>query len=339
MFALCAFLAAGVVSCSKKADGAAAPAAAAKAAKTPMRIVHPASETFHMAVAIQKWADEMNATGMFDVQVFPNGIFGSDLEGLEGTKSGDVDATVTPSSYFTEEVPAIAMIELPYVFAGGMNARKVLAGPWGKEILGRFDAIGLHAIGHMPYGMRNITNSRREITSPADVRGLKLRTMPVPAHIFFWNSLGASAEGSPFQELYTNLSNKVFDGQENPIGHVYSSKFYEVQSFMSFTEHVCSSYVVAFNKKYWDSLRPEQVAFMEESFVRCKIYDESLMDAEEAKQLEEIETNKNFPTKVTHLTPAQIAAFMDAAKPTHEKYTESLKDEYTKFTAAVKAAL
>jgi len=337
--ALAALLAALLMACAKKeAAPAAGGAAATGAAKTKITLVHPASETFHMAVAIQKWVDEMNQSGMFDAQVFPNGVFGSDLEGLEATKSGDVQGTITPSSYFTEEVPAIAMIELPFMFTSGSNARKVLAGPWGKEMLSRFDAAGIHVIGYMPYGMRNLTNSRREVLTPADVKGLKLRTMPVPAHVTFWNSLGASAEGSPFQELYTNLSNKVFDGQENPIGHIYSSKFYEVQSNLSLTEHVLSSYLVALNGPFWDSLPQDKKTFLEESFKRCYDFDIDLQDKEEADQLKFIEENKQFSTKVSRLTPAQKALWVEAAKPTQLQFTQALGDEYGKFMEAVKAA-
>lgn len=147
--------------------------------------------------------------------------------------------------------------------------------------------------------MRQLTNNKKEIHQPEDLNGMKLRTMQVQAHVDFWNSLGCSAEGSPFSELYTNLSTGVFDGEENPIAHIYSQKFYEVQKYITISDHVFTAYVPVVTVDFWNSLSEEQQTIINDAFKEAYNYQMELVEKEEPEELEEMEAAGCVVTKLT----------------------------------------
>jgi len=315
------------------------PLHAAAAKPKVMKIAHMTNEAYHMHRAMVEFQNELNATGKFRVEIYPSAQFGPDTEAIETTKSGDLDMTVSPSSYFTDEAPSMALIELPYVFASRMEAIKTLDGPWGQEQLRRLEPSGIYGLGYVENGHRHVTNSKRPIRLPGDMKGLKMRTMPVPAHVFYWNSLGCSAEGSPFSELYTNLATKVFDGQENGIAHTYTSKLNEAQRYMTLTGHVYTTYILAMNLDYWNDLTPEEQEMVKKAHANAYAYQLKLIEKEDAANLEEMKANKNHPFEVTELTPEEHKAFMESARSTHEKYRKELGEaEFDAFTKAIREA-
>jgi len=312
----------------------------AEAAKTKtLRIAHGASEAYHMHRALVVFKQEAEKSGMFTVQLYPSSQFGNDTEMIESVKTGDLTMCVSPSSFLTDEVPSMALIELPYIFPSREAAIATLDGPWGKKQLGLLGKAGLVGLGYYENGMRHVTNSKREIKLPDDLKGLKMRTMQVPAHVEYWNSVGCSAEGSPFPELYTNLSTKVFDGQENPIAHIVAQKFNEVQPFLSLTGHVYTTYVQLMTDEFWDSLSKEEQEVLQKAYAVAYKFQMDTIDKEESQQLKDIAASTAYPCKVTELTSAEKQAFIDSAQPTLKKYRERLGAEvYDEMTAAVAAA-
>ena len=315
------------------------PAHAGAAKPKVMKIAHMTNEAYHMHRAMVQFQNELNATGKFKVEIYPSAQFGPDTEAIETTKSGDLDMTVSPSSYFTDEAASIALIELPYVFNSRLNAIKTLDGPWGQEQLGKLEPAGLYGVGYLENGHRHLSNSRRAVRLPSDMKGLKMRTMPVPAHVYYWNSLGCSAEGSPFSELYTNLATKVFDGQENGIAHTYTSKLNEVQRYMTLSGHVYTTYILAMNADYWNSLSAEEKELVKKAHAKAYAYQLALIEKEDQANLDEMKGNKNHPFEVIELTAEEHKAFMDSAKPTHEKYRKELGEaEFDAFLKAIREA-
>lgn len=315
------------------------PLAAQAAQPKVMKIAHMTNEAYHMHRAMVHFQNELNATGKFRVEIYPSAQFGPDTEAIETTKAGDLDMTVSPSSYFTDEAPSMALIELPYVFGTRMEAIKTLDGPWGTEQLRRLEPSGIYGVGYVENGHRHVTNSKRPIRKPEDLKGLKMRTMPVPAHVFYWNSLGCSAEGSPFSELYTNLATKVFDGQENGIAHTYTSKLNEVQRYMTLSGHVYTTYILAMNLDYWKGLTKEEQDLVHKAHKNAYAYQLALIEKEDAANLEEMKNSKNHPFEVIDLTAEEHKAFMDSAKNTHAKYRKELGEaEFDAFQKAIREA-
>lgn len=301
-----------------------------------LKIAHGASETYHLHRALLKFKDIVEETGKFKVEIYPNQQFGSDGEMIEGVKTGDLTMAVSPSSYLTDECPSMSLIELPYVYPNRETALATLNGEWGQKELAELEKAGLHGLGYMENGMRHLTNSKKEIHLPADLNGMKVRTMQVEAHVDFWNSLGCSAEGSPFSELYTNLSTGVFDGEENPIAHIYSQKFYEVQKYITLSEHVYCAYIPLVTTDFWNGLTEEQKTILNDAFQQSYDYQMELVETEEESQLKEMETSGCI---VTRLTDEEKQAFIEAAQPTLEKYREKVgAGVYDEFAQAVEKA-
>lgn len=301
-----------------------------------LKIAHGASETYHLHRALLKFKEIVEETGKFKVEIYPAQQFGSDGEMIEGVKTGDLTMAVSPSSYLTDECPSMSLIELPYVYPNRETALATLNGEWGQAELVKLESAGLHGLGYMENGMRHITNSKKEIRLPQDLNGMKIRTMQVEAHVDFWNSLGCSAEGSPFSELYTNLSTGVFDGEENPIAHIYSQKFYEVQKYITLSEHVYCAYIPLVTTDFWNGLSVEQQGIINDAFQQAYDYQMELVETEEESQLKEMEA---AGCVVTRLTDEEKQAFINAAQPTLEKYREKVgADTFDQFTEAVKNA-
>jgi tripartite ATP-independent transporter DctP family solute receptor len=302
-----------------------------------IKIAHGASESYHMHRAWVKFKEEIEKGGHFKVELYPSSQFGNDTEMIESVKTGDITMAVPPSSFLTDEVPEMALIELPYVFPTRQAAIDTLNGEWGTSQLAKLEGSGMVGLGYMENGLRHLTNSKRPVKTPEDLNGLKLRTMQVPAHVFLWNDLGSTAEGAPFAELYTNLSTKVFDGQENPIAHIYSQKFYEVQNYMTLTGHVYTAYVPVMNQDFWKSLSSAEQKEIADTFEIARKHQLTLIDQEESKQLSEIKNNGTYKTEVIELTAEEKQKFIDAAQPTLAKYrTELGAEAFDRFIEAIK---
>lgn len=335
---MAAAMAFSLTACSGSSDKGAAKQDKQAGTDTPitLKIAHGASETYHLHRALLKFKDIVEGTGKFKVEIYPNQQFGSDGEMIEGVKTGDLTMAVSPSSYLTDECPSMSLIELPYVYPNRETALATLNGEWGQKELAELEKAGLHGLGYMENGMRHLTNSKKEIHLPADLNGMKIRTMQVEAHVDFWNSLGCSAEGSPFSELYTNLSTGVFDGEENPIAHIYSQKFYEVQKYITLSEHVYCAYIPLVTTDFWNGLTEEQQTILNDAFKQAYDYQMELVETEEESQLKEMEA---AGCVVTRLTDEEKQAFIDAAQPTLEKYREKVGSEvYDEFAQSVEKA-
>lgn len=305
-----------------------------------IKVGHGASESYHMHRAWVKFKEVLEKNGNFAVEIYPSSQLGNDAEMIESVKTGDLTVCVPPSSFLTDESPNMALIELPYVFPSRDAAISTLKNNWGQEQLKNLEDDGMHGFGYLENGLRHLTNSKKGVRSPESLKGLKLRTMQVPSHVYLWNDLGATAEGAPFAELYTNLSTKVFDGQENPIAHIHSQKFFEVQDYITLTGHVYTAYVPVMNIDFWNELSSEEQKQVNEAFEMTRKYQLDLINAEETAQLEEIKENSAYPTTVIELSKQEKQKFINAAQPTLQYYREKLgATEFDKFENAVQASL
>lgn len=304
-----------------------------------IKIGHGASESYHMHQAWLHFKETLESAGNFKVEIYPSSQFGNDAEMIENVQTGDLTMATPPSSFLTDQAPEMAMIELPYVFPSREVAVKTLQGEWGQKQLEALQDDGLYGLGYFENGMRHLTNSKLPVRKPEDLKGLKLRTMQVPAHVYLWNDLGATAEGAPFAELYNNLSTGRFDGQENPIAHIYSQKFYEVQSYITLTGHVYTAYVPVMNLDFWNELSSEEQQQLKDAFEQAVEYQQKLIEEQESKQLEEIANNTQFKTEIIVLTDEEMQAFVEAAQPTIEHYRNELGAEaFDAFRTAVEKA-
>lgn len=294
-------------------------------AATVVRVGHGANENYHMHRALLKFKEvvEKRSEGRFDVQIFPSSQMGPDREMIESVQSGVLQMAVSPASFYSNWDKSFDAIELPFIYPSKQIALKTVSGPAGDAMLKRLEKINLVGLGWLENGVRNITNNKREIRTPDDLDGVKLRTMKVPAHMDTFNALGASATPMNFGEVYSALQQGVIDGQENPIALIHSQRFYEVQKFMSLTGHVFTFYIPVVSQDFWSTLSSEDQQIFLEAMQTAQVYQQELVNAEDSVQLAEIE---KAGVKVTKLSPEEIGKFKDLTESVREKYRKSMPE-------------
>jgi tripartite ATP-independent transporter DctP family solute receptor len=307
-------------------------------AETVIKVGHGAAESFHMHRALLHFEElvEAGSNGEIDVQIFPSSQMGPDREMIEGVQTGVLEMAIPPSSFFAGWDPAFAVIELPYMYASKDIAFDVLEGPAGDSMIERVENQGLVGLGWLELGVRNVTNNVRPIATPADLEGVKLRTMQVPAHVATFQALGANPTPMNFGEVYSALQQGVIDGQENPLAIITSQRFYEVQSYLSTTGHVFAVYMPVISQPFFESLSAEHQQLVRDSMAAARLHQAELVSAEDASQLDEI---RAAGVEVLELTAAQRQAFADATESVRLQYRDEVGAEaYDAWIAAVAEA-
>lgn len=284
-----------------------------------IRIGHGTNESFHLHRALLEFKNvvEENSNGKYEVEIFPQSQMGPDREMVEGTQSGMLQMAIPPSSILSNWDPAFDVVELPFIYPSKDAAFKVVNSEVGDKLLSRLDRLNLKGLGFLESGVRNITNNKRPIESTGDLKGIKLRTMKVPSHMDTFNTLNAAATPMNFGEVYSALQQKVIDGQENPVSIIYSQRFYEVQKYMSMTNHVVTFYLPVMNYEFWTSMSKEDQELIDDALKAAFDFQQNIIKQEQDKQLEEM---VKAGMKINELTPEARQQFVDQTQSVREKY-------------------
>lgn len=208
-------------------------------AEATLTLGHGAAPGNPRTVAAAKFAElvAQKTDGRVKINVAGSETLGSDSAMLTSLRTGALDFTANSQGATSAIVPELAALGLPFLFKDAASAMAVLSGPIGHELNKRFEAVGIVPLDWWDNGIRHVTNSKREIASPTDLAGMKIRTPADPMTVDIFQALGASTEQIAFGELYVALQQGVVDGQENPLANIESSKLYEVNRFISLTAH------------------------------------------------------------------------------------------------------
>ncbi|MCX5808398.1 MAG: DctP family TRAP transporter solute-binding subunit [Proteobacteria bacterium] len=269
------------------------------------------------ALAFAKYVTE-KTKGEIEVQVFPLGQLGGERSMTEQVQAGTLHMTAVTSGVLANFVPEIGIIELPFVYPNRETAYKVLDDKEVKERFARFcDPKGFVFIGYTENEFRDMTNSKRPIKKPDDLKGLKIRVVESPLFIDTFKTLGANPTPLPFPEIYNALQQKVIDGQDNPLFTSIMMKFTEVNKFATVTNHILTECPTVVNKKFWNSLTPEQQnIFREAAEVQIKVNREGNAKG----SADAVEKARAQKVDVYILTAQDRAVFKKAVKPVYDKY-------------------
>ena len=194
----------------------------------------------------------------------------------------------------------------------------MLDGPLGKALIDKLPPKGLISLGYWDLGFRNVTNSKHAITKPEDLKGLKIRVIPNPVFLETFKAFGANPVPMPFAELYGALESKAVDGQENPFSVILSNKFYEVQKYVSGTNHVYAANIILVSKKFWDQLTPDEQKWMHEAADESRSFQRQVSRAAASKAVEDLKAKGvNF----NEVSPQEQARMRDVAKPVIDKFS------------------
>jgi len=191
--------------------------------------------------------------GEVEIQIFPSSQLGNQRDLVEGLTFGTVDLTLTSTAVLANFLPKMAIFDLPFIFRDIPHTYKALD-TIGVEMGKDLEPLGLKLLAFFENGVRHLTNSRRAVEVPEDMKGLKIRVMEQPVYIEMMNALGANPTPMAFGELFTALQQGTVDGQENPVSHIWTKRFFEVQKYISLTGHTYSAEPLLISTISWDKL-------------------------------------------------------------------------------------
>jgi tripartite ATP-independent transporter DctP family solute receptor len=284
----------------------------ARAAATTLRFAHFADENHPANIAAKQFAAnvEKRTNGALKIAIFPNNQLGGPPEQAQQIKLGTIDMGLPTQGQLDKYDKAFAAMELPFIFNGPEEAFPILDGPtmdWFRPLA---EKQGFVLLRNWEYGFRNLTNSVHPINAPDDVKGLKIRTPPELQIQASMEALGAVVQAIAFPELYLALSQKVVDGEENPIAVIYFNKIAEVQKHLALTRHIYNNMIHTVGVNTWKRLTPEQqTIFREESKTSGELMRKLIADAE----TDQIAKLQKAGMQITRPDLAPFRAKMDPA--------------------------
>ncbi len=332
----------GQKSAPPKAGEPAVPGApAAPAATYTLRFGHDQmQETPHHEAAVKfKELVESRSGGKVKVELYPAMQLGKGREMIEGMQVGSVQGVALPTSNFSGFDMATSIPDVPFIFTSPAYARATIDGELGNAILKRLSSQGMVGAAWWESGFKCFTGNF-PIRGPKDYKGKKIRVMGNPLLIAQYEAWGAGAIPIDFGELYNALQQKVVDGQENPLSTIVNMKFHEVQKYVTLSNHGWLPYIVAFSKKWLDTLPAD----LQQVVVTAA----KEVSAFESAEIRRLEAEKYLPAvkkqgcEVIELTPEAVKEFRDSVVPVYKKFRdEILKDDearalFDKFVEASK---
>jgi TRAP-type transport system periplasmic protein len=274
-----------------------------------LKLGHFASDTHPCGIAAAQFKNnvEKRTNGEVKISLYGNNALGSPPEVLEQVMLGAVDMSLSGQDQLAKYLPFYDVISTPFAFKSYAMADKIIDGDfktWAEPELMKKNLVHLS---DWEWGFRQLTNSKKPVIVPADLKGMKIRTPPAFAYQAFVEAAGGNAVTIAFSELVMAMKQGVVDGQENPVGTIYDLKLYETQKYMSILNYTYSSMVHVVNKKSWDKLTAAQQKIVaEESANAAKLARQKLRD-NEAVQLKDLETNKGIVVSRPDLAPWKAA--------------------------------
>jgi len=258
--------------------------------------------------------------GKMKVQEYPSSTLGNELQQQSALQGGVQEMSAPATTSLAGIVKEFGLIDFPFAVADFAQADALLDGPLGQALIAKLPEKGLVALGYWDLGFRNVTNSKRAITKPEDLDGLKIRVIPNPVFLDTFKAFKANPVPMPFAELYGALESKAVDGQENPFAVILSNKFYEVQKFVSATNHVYAANIVLVSKRFWDKLSAAEQKIMNDAATETRGYQRQVSRAAAQKAVGELQAKG---MQFNEPAPAEQARMRQVAKPVTDKFLAS----------------
>jgi tripartite ATP-independent transporter DctP family solute receptor len=259
--------------------------------------------------------------GNIQIQVFPSSLLGNQRDLLEGVQLGSVDITLTSSAVLSGFLPRTLIFDLPFIFRDAEHVYKVVDGPLAKEIYAGDEQKKMKCIDTWENGFRDISNNKRPIEKPDDMKGIKIRVMENKMYIEMFKALGAEPTPMARGELFTALQTGTVDAQDNPISQTYTSRFYEVQKYITLSGHTYTPDVVVFSLATWKKIPAKYQAAILKASAEAKKYNREL-DA--TLQEGYIKKCREKGMVVTILSPQQKKMFQDKMMPVWDMFSNKI---------------
>jgi tripartite ATP-independent transporter DctP family solute receptor len=271
------------------------------------------------SLGVKKFAEIVAAKsgGKIKVQEFASSQLGNELQQQSALQGGVQEMLVASTTSLNGIVKEFGLLDFPFLFANAKQADALVDGPLGKMLTAKLPEKGVIVLAFFDLGFRNVTNSKRPIMKGSDLEGLKLRVIPNPVFLETFRTFKANPLPMPFAELYGALESKAVDGQENPFAVILSSKLYEVQKYVSGTNHVYATNPVQISKRFWDKLSPVEQKLLQDAAIEAQNYQRIVSREISGKALGELKTKGMI---YNDLPAAELAKMRAEVKPVYDKF-------------------
>lgn len=293
------------------------------------------NEDSNQGRAVKLFAQEVEKAsgGKMRVRAIGAAALGSDVQMQQALIGGAQEMMVGSTATLVGITKEMALWDTPFLFNNGAEADAVLDGPVGQKVMDKLQEKGLVGLVYWENGFRNLTNNKQPVTKLEDLNGIKLRVMQNKVFLDSFKSLGANAIPLPFSELFTALETRAVDGQENPYNTILSSKFYEVQKYLTVTNHVYSPWIVLASKKWWDGLSQAERKVLLDAAVKSRDFQRKDTREEAAKALSELRAKG---MQINELSPAEANRMREKLTAVHASIADQVgRDLWAETQAAL----
>ena len=272
-----------------------------------------------VSLGVKRFAElvAQKSGGKLKVQEYPASQLGSEMQQQSALRGGVQEMTAPATTSLAGIVKEFGLLDFPFSVSTFEQADALLDGPLGKALLAKLPDKGLVGLGYWDLGFRNVTNSRRPIARPEDLDGIKIRVIPNPVFLETFKAFGANPVPLSFGELYQALESRAVDAQENPLSVILSNKFFEVQKYLSMTNHVYAANILLVGKRFWDRLTPAEQRILQEAA------DESRGDQRQASRAAARRAADELKAKgmqINEIAPAEQARMQALARPVTDRF-------------------
>ncbi|TDP09658.1 tripartite ATP-independent transporter DctP family solute receptor [Roseateles asaccharophilus] len=268
------------------------------------------AEASNQGRAVKVFAEQVEklSGGKMKVRAIGGAALGPDTQMQQALIGGAQEMMVGSTATLVGITKEMALWDTPFLINNTKEADALLDGPVGEKIKAKLEDKGLVGLVYWENGFRNLTNNKRPVAKLEDLEGIKLRVMQNNVFLDSFKTLGANAVPLPYSELFTALETKAVDGQENPYNTILSAKFYEVQKYLTVTNHVYAPWIVTVSKKFWDGLSKDERAVLQKAAVVSRDFERKDTREEAARALADL---KAKGMQITELSPAETARMRD----------------------------
>ena len=297
---IAAAVAAAVISCSS-----------VMAAEVTLQFANTANQAGKDAAGLLKKLVNEKTGGALDIHLYNDNSYADDRVSAESTIMGEIDMCNVSTANIANMFPDLYMYDAPFIFQTPQQAFNWFDSKDGQELDNVVEKKGLLLLGVWQNGFRDFTNSKVPVKVPADIKGMKVRTMENEIQLKMWSNWGCNPTPMAYTEVLSALQQGTIDAQENPLALIDSSHFYEAQKYISRTGHVYSPHFVLINKENFDKLKPEYQKALLDSMVEATAFERKTAVENDEKFVEKFEKAGNV---VVELTPEEKAQWREKAK-------------------------
>lgn len=322
-----AMICTGLAGCGGNASGSTDASGKAEK-KTKITIAFPDPESSYIYQAAQEFADRASeySDGTLEFTVSGNGsLYGGDTAaGIKQLSAGSLQMLILASSVYASFEPGYNVISVPYMFDDQQQLLDYLNSDTGKELMNRVSDMGITTVGSWTRSFRKITNSKNPVSKPEDLKGMVLRVPNNALYVEFFGACGAVTTPMNFSEVYNALQLNTLDGQENPVDVPFSNKFYEVQKYISGTDHMADAWLVGINSEVFKGLSEKQQDAITKAGEEVQQWNVDFMEKEDETALQTLLDNG---MEYNDISDEGREEFVKVSQSCYDKFKELIDDD------------